>query len=152
MGSGRAGPGSTKSLARPEKQMQRPGPKPGPAKKRTARPNSEENLNFWFWTNFWRSHDRQMAMKKFKYVDINTLYEWPEFEVCPLIIFPSKNNWKTNIEFIEGCSRAFGTFSSARPGPKRKKESRAGLFGLARPITIHNKYRESWVGLFLIRN
>jgi len=45
-----------------------------------------------------------MAMKNLKYVDINTLYKWAEFEVSPLITFPCKNNWKTNIEYIEGSS------------------------------------------------
>jgi len=47
-------------------------------------------------------------------VDINTLYEWPEFEVPPLITFLCKNNWKTNIEYIE--AGFFGLF-----GPEEKK-------------------------------
>jgi len=101
MGSGRAF-----AWARPEKPIQRPGPKPGPTKKRTARPEfGKKNWNFDFWTNFWRSRDRQMAMKKFKYLDI-TLYEWPEFEVSPFITFPCKNNLKTNMKYtyIEGSS------------------------------------------------
>jgi len=47
-----------------------------------------------------------MAMKKFKYVDIKTLYEWLEFKVYPLITFPC--NWKTYIEYIQGSSGFVG--------------------------------------------
>jgi len=60
-----------------------------------------------------------MVMKKFEYVDVNTLYEWIEFEVSELVTFPCKNNWKTNIEYIEGSSGFF--ISPTRPEEKKRE-------------------------------
>jgi len=65
------------------------------------RPGPEKIWTFEFY--FWKSRDRQMAMKKFKYVDINIVYVVND-QISPLITFPCENNWKTNIEYIEGFS------------------------------------------------
>jgi len=82
-----------------------------------------------------------MIMKKFKYLDITTLYEWTEFKVSPLITFPCKNIWKTNIEYIEGSLGFSGFFICT---------GRVGLFGLASPITnpSSEKFWENCLSLF----
>jgi len=117
----RAGPDRAQAKARP-------GPKSIGSESARSPARIRKNLNFWLWTNFLRSRDRQIAMKKFEYVDINTLYEWPELEVSPLITFLCKNNWKTYIKYIDGSSgfSGYSGYSGFLIGPARPDEENRG--------------------------